>query len=280
MTCPVCASSQFSQWGFREFPIFECLSCHATFFERNSSKADYEDYGTVSSAPQGYTLEYDLNLRRPKYRKQLERISRYTTGRELLDIGASGGGFCLIAKEHGWNARGVELSSKARAIGESLGISYVDLESVEDESVDVITCFHVLEHIPDTAGFLRTLYSKLKPNGLVVAHVPHQEPLSFAIRNRIFPAKETYCQLYSPEHLTGFTVESLTNAFELQGFRPLRVVTRSMWSFYYDPFFVKLYVKRSDYIGIAKHSLRCAVDNLGVLFNRGDWVIGYFRKPA
>jgi cyclopropane fatty-acyl-phospholipid synthase-like methyltransferase len=227
--------------------------------------------------PAGYSLDYDLRLRRPKYQKQLDRIARYTDGRQLLDIGASSGGFCVIANELGWSARGVELSSRARAIGEGLGAAYVDLDQVSDNSLDVVTCFHVLEHIPDTSSFLKLVGSKLKADGVAVVHVPHQQPLSFAIRNKL-SSGDTQCQLYPDGHLTGFTARSLSRAMGLHGFQPLRVTTRSMWSCYHDPFFIKLYLARHDYAGILKHTLRSALDVSGIVVGKGDWVIGHFRK--
>ena len=54
-----------------------------------------------------------------------------------------------------------------------------------DGSVDVIICHHVLEHIEFPQTFLRALRTKLRVGGLLVVHVPNQEPLSFYLRNKL-----------------------------------------------------------------------------------------------
>jgi hypothetical protein len=54
-----------------------------------------------------------------------------------------------------------------------------------------------------------------------------------------------------------------------------------MWSVHYDPFFLANYyrncsVLRASY-KVVKHAARCTIDNLGNLFNRGDWLVAHFR---
>lgn len=56
------------------------------------------------------------------------------------------------------------------------------------------------------------------------------------------------------------------------------VRTSAMWSVYYDPFFLNNFLREKNYAGIIKHTLRSAVDNVGVLIGLGDWVVAHFRK--
>ena len=283
--CPICFGAHSLGWGFRTVhAMFECQSCGVVFFDRARFELhDYQTYYEYTDDWDDARVKWEMKIRRRALTKQLARIGTYVNGRTLLDVGAGPGYLCRIACDNGWDARGIEVSAKARRIGKQfLRVEYVDIARVEDESLDVITCHHVLEHMTRPDEFIRELRTKLKPSGVVVIHVPHREPLSFLIRNTLngFKAAQTerLCALYIPEHVLGFTQASLTHAFSLFGFQPLFVRTSAMWSVYYDPFFLKNYLRENDYLGILQHTLRCLIDNVGVLVGRGDWVIGHFRK--
>jgi len=284
-TCPMCSASNNRVWGLKtEHVMYECNRCGLIFFDRQEFEVhEYGNYYDYTDDWDSGRVSWELDIRRRALTRQLARLGRYVSGRKLLDIGAGPGYLCRIALNEGWEAQGIELSEKALRIGrEFLDVDYVQFDEIADESLDVITCYHILEHMEHPDGFIRKVYSKLKPNGVVAVHVPHREPLSFSIRNLVTSWKsseaEKQCQLYVPEHISGFTTASLVNAFRIFGFQPLFVRTSAMWSTYYDPFFLKNYFRESDYPGIVKHTLRALVDNLGVVFARGDWVVGHFRR--
>jgi SAM-dependent methyltransferase len=283
--CPVCASTDNSVWGVRtEHTVYECKSCGVVFFERQQFELhDYSNYYDYTDSWDDARMAWEMKIRRRAFRKQFARLGSYVEGRKLLDIGAGAGFLCRTAMDEGWDAQGVELSPKAVRLGERfLGVKYVQPSDVPDESLDVITCYHVLEHMERPDEFLKSLRDKLKPGGVIAVHVPHREPLSFIIRNRLDKLRkierERLCALYVPEHISGFTPASLIKTFDLFGFQPLMVRTSAMWSAYYDPFFLKNYLTDKKYSGIVKHAIRCAVDNVGVLAGLGDWVVGHFRK--
>ena len=282
--CPVCFVPSTRFWGKRtSLPMYECAVCGVIFFDRRtiqgSNYGHYYDYTTDWDAER---VSWELKIRTAKFRRQLKRLGGYAKGRALLDIGAGPGYYCRVARDEGWDASAVEISPSAAAIGEKyLAVRYVRLEDVPAGSLNVITCHHVVEHIDWPLSFLGVLRQKLAPGGVIAAHVPHRECLSFWIRNKLglsAHGSDKLCTLYAPEHLTGFTRESLAALFRRAGFAPLLLRTASMWSSYYDPFFFKNYTRRGDYIGIVKHALRCTADNFGILFGRGEWVIGHFRK--
>lgn len=284
-TCPVCGSLENVEWGMRtSCIIFECQTCGVVFFDRTKfGPHDYQTYYEYTDTWDASRVQWELKIRRRALTKQLARIGQYVDGRRLLDIGAGPGYLCHIATTEGWKAQGVEPSKKAVRIGqEFLNVEYLDLEHSVDASFDVITCYHVLEHMQRPDEFIRKLDSKLKPKGVLAIHVPHREPLSFSIRNRLNSWKgasaEKLCQLYVPEHISGFTSDSLAKTLGIFGFQSLFCETSAMWGTYYDPFFLKNYLRAKDYSGIVKQTLRSLVENAGVVFDRGDWVVGHFRK--
>lgn len=284
--CPVCAATESFEWGIRTgHTMYECQSCGLVFFERGQFELhEYQNYYDYTETWDKARMDWEIKIRRRAFRTQFDRLGRYVAGRKHLDIGAGLGFLCSVAAEEGWESQGVELSPTAVGVGRKfLNIDYVQLDDVASGSLDLITCYHVLEHMERPDEFIQLLHSKLRPNGVVAVHVPHREPLSFLFRNRLMAWRgaeevDKNCQLYVPEHISGFTSDSLAKAFSLFGFQTLMIRTSSMWSSYNDPFFLKNYLRENNYQGICKHAIRCIIDNVGVLLGQGDWVIGHFRK--
>ncbi len=93
---------------------------------------------------------------------------------KLLDIGAGTGDFLLVAKNNGWETLGTEPSEKARAIATGKGVSIIDATcSLDNHSIDIITMWHVLEHVPDLENQIKELKRLLKPNGTLLVAVPN-----------------------------------------------------------------------------------------------------------
>ena len=92
----------------------------------------------------------------------------------ILDIGAGTGEFLSVAKNDGWQTIGVEPSDKAKAIAKSKGVSFVEKTSeLENHSFDVISMWHVLEHVPDLDKQIKELKRLLKPTGTLIIAVPN-----------------------------------------------------------------------------------------------------------
>jgi 2-polyprenyl-3-methyl-5-hydroxy-6-metoxy-1,4-benzoquinol methylase len=94
--------------------------------------------------------------------------------RSILDIGAGTGDFLSVAKENGWHTIGVEPSEKAKAIAKKKGVSFVgETSELENHSFDVISMWHVLEHVPNLENQIKELKRLLKPNGTLIIAVPN-----------------------------------------------------------------------------------------------------------
>ena len=93
---------------------------------------------------------------------------------KLLDIGAGTGEFLMVAKENGWQTTGIEPSDKARNIALKKGVFLADsLADLEDHSFDVISMWHVLEHVPNLENQIKELKRLLKPTGTILIAVPN-----------------------------------------------------------------------------------------------------------
>lgn len=264
--------------------IYRCPDTGALFFDRETIEQEhYQDYYPYLRGFNSKRFDWELRIRRAKYTRQLRQMERFAPGRKLLDIGAGPGYLCRVAEEQGWNATGVEISKEAAAHARrEFGVTYRRLDEIPEGSVDAITCHHVLEHIADPIVFLQTLRSKLRPRGLVVLHVPHQQPLSHKIRDRLRKLRgskgDMHCTLYGNIHLSGFTARSLSELMNRAGFETRLSQTAGMWSMYYDPFLLRNYVRSRQWGVIFKKAVRGAIDRAGDFIGTGDWVIGYFSR--
>lgn len=129
---------------------------------------------------------------------------------KALDVGCGVGSISLFLAKHGANVKGVDISSRAvqiaKAAKEAAGLENV--EFIEGElkqgkaEFDLVTCFEVIEHIPDEQEFAKRLYSQLKPGGKLVLTTPSLQNLLYKIGfYRKFDAEVGHLRRYTPETL-------------------------------------------------------------------------------
>ena len=124
----------------------------------------------------------------------------------LLDYGCGTGEFVLHAAKNGYTAAGYEPDHNAGEMAHTKGArvfsSWEDLEA-HAGSFDVITLWHVLEHIPNPHEVLQKLQDKLRKGGLMVVAVPMAN--SYDAQHY----KEAWAAWDLPRHLYHFTPETL-----------------------------------------------------------------------
>jgi 2-polyprenyl-3-methyl-5-hydroxy-6-metoxy-1,4-benzoquinol methylase len=145
----------------------------------------------------------------------------------LLDIGAGTGDFLVVAQKDGWHTKGIEPSPKAKAIALSKGVSFAnELSDLQDSSFDVITMWHVLEHVPNLEEYLSELKRIIKPNGTIIIAVPNFKSFDAEYYGKYWAAYDT------PRHLWHFSknsIQKLAGEFQLQ---VIQVLPMKFDSFY------------------------------------------------
>jgi 2-polyprenyl-3-methyl-5-hydroxy-6-metoxy-1,4-benzoquinol methylase len=148
----------------------------------------------------------------------------------VLDIGSGTGDFLITAKSKGWNISGLEPNPKAKQIAESKGVGFeTSLETIPDKSIDVITMWHVLEHVPNVEDQFAQLKRIVKPKGFIVIAVPNFN--SFDAKHY----KDFWAAFDVPRHLWHFSktsIEKLAANFDLK-----LISIKPMW---FDSFYVSL----------------------------------------
>ena len=138
-------------------------------------------------------------------KKKVALLSRLNSGTgKLLDIGAGTGDFLNAARKKGWTVYGSEPNLTARKIASEKGI---ELKSSVDEfqgkQFDVITLWHVLEHIPDLESTLEKIKNLLKRNGILIVAVPNFNSLDAQYYRSYWAAFDV------PRHLWHFSRASM-----------------------------------------------------------------------
>ena len=138
----------------------------------------------------------------------------------LLDIGCSIGAIVETADRLGWHGVGVDVSHTAveRCRHRGLDCHYFDGETLpfEDQSFDVVTSWHVIEHVLNVAETLRDWFRVLKPGGVMVLETPDAGYLKARIRG------PRYHKFWAPEHIYTFRRHNLRPFLEQAGFEMLR----------------------------------------------------------
>lgn len=202
--------------------------------EKNELDSYYEsqDYISHTDAKKTVVDRIYQQVRKYTIRKKLHLLSALnTSGKKLLDIGAGTGDFLLACKKDGWKIHGVEPNAKARSIADlKLNEPIAATTSAFKGSYfDVITLWHVLEHLPDLKETIRNLSGMLKPDGSIVVAVPNHKSYDANYYGEFWAAFDV------PRHLWHFSRKSMKRLFEEEGMQIVKI--RPM---YFDSFYVSL----------------------------------------
>lgn len=148
-------------------------------------------------------------------------------GGRVLDVGCGNGGYLLHMSRMGFIAEGTEWTSDSAArVPQNAGIKVHvgDLLSLPlpGQQYDMITMWHVLEHVRQPDKVLQRIWTLLKPGGTLYLALPNAESRQ-AMRFR-----EAWLHHDPPRHLFGFGVKSLSGLLHSIGFTIERVSTNSL----------------------------------------------------
>jgi len=247
--CPVCNASTISNVlqvkdhtvSGESFVIAECSSCSFRFTQDvpdASSIAPYyksEDYISHTNTATGLInrlYHFVRNRTIVQKRNLIEKITGKKTGK-LLDIGSGTGAFLTEMKINGWEATGLEPDADARSVAKKVyNVELVNtnhLFQLPAENYDVITMWHVLEHVHELAEYVQQIKSVLHPRGKLFIAVPNYTSLDASIYKEYWAAYDV------PRHLYHFSPRSMEQLMEKHGLKVLQ--HKPMW---YDSFYVSL----------------------------------------
>ncbi len=246
-TCPICGSDGLEHRltvldhsiSGEEFEIVGCPNCGMGITQPQPIPADIgryyesEDYISHSNTSKGLVNNLYHRVRKYMLGQKRKLVESYAHTGKLLDIGAGTGYFIHHMRTHGWDVTGLEPDASAREVGRTeLGVSIHDTAVMSElgaSSYDVITMWHVLEHVHDLNHQFKEIQRLLAPDGTLVIAVPN--PTSSDARKY-----GSYWAGYDvPRHLWHFSPESMEELFDKHGFRLVK-----MQGMPFDAFYVSL----------------------------------------
>jgi ubiquinone/menaquinone biosynthesis C-methylase UbiE len=218
------------------FNIVKCKSCGFIFINPRPRKAElykyYEsqEYISHSGTKKGIVNFVYTKIRKYTHLNKVELISKYAKGKNILDIGCGSGELLTLFKNKGWQTLGIEPNQNARnfAVSEyKLDVKdESEIENIPDNSKDVISMWHVLEHVSDLNERVGELKRILKKDGTVFIAVPN----SISYDAKYY--KEFWAAYDVPRHLYHFTPNSMKRLLEKFKFNISEIIPMRFDSYY------------------------------------------------
>lgn len=250
--CPWCDSerTQIHLWlkdeflTNEEFQIHECLRCGLLFTE---PRPEINKIGEYYKSKEYYSHQENKKGFIPKIYEKVKKINlkhKYniatkgiTTGK-MLDIGCGVGDFIHTAEEQGWECVGIEPSEDAKAIARNRINAKIlkskDQEVIPEETFDVITMWHVLEHVDNLKWQVSQLQRLIKNEGRVVIAVPNYKSYDAKYY------KDKWAAYDVPRHLNHFNKETIVKIFKANGLE-LETTDKLRWDAYYIAYMSEQY---------------------------------------
>lgn len=249
LPCPSCGSFQThlfiraqdhtvsGEW----FDIMVCEECSLKFTGNAPDEAaiapyyQSEEYISHSDTQKGM-INRLYHLVRKRTLRQKQKLVRKFSGKDtgnLLDVGCGTGAFLDTMRSAGWQVTGVEQDGLARENARQLyniaPLPAASLKQFDSESFDVITLWHVLEHVHDLHGYLKAMVKALKSDGKIIIAVPNHHADDARHYGPAWAAWDV------PRHLYHFNPQSMNTLVCRHGLKIAK--TLPMW---FDSFYVSL----------------------------------------
>lgn len=232
-SCLVCGATEYvprfqlQDWAYElpgQFQLVTCARCGHLYQNPRPTQAVIGRYYPDHYQPFWQAIDdaphaWQRWLGHWRWRTRCRQISGLRQGGRLLDVGAATGVFMSEMRRYGqWDLHGVELSAEAAQYArEKFGLDVFpgQIEAVPWESAafDVITCWDVLEHLPDPRSALQKMRSLLTDDGCLVFSVPN----GGSVDARLFGPY--WIGLDQPRHMSVFTLETLRQLLNTTGFK-------------------------------------------------------------
>jgi 2-polyprenyl-3-methyl-5-hydroxy-6-metoxy-1,4-benzoquinol methylase len=272
--CPVCGNASLKKslhctdysLTQEQFEIIECPNCTLRVTspipsaDKIAPYYNFTNYISHTDINEGWMNKLYHKVRKRTLTQKTNWIQSLFTGFKgnILDIGAGTGAFANAMQVKGWKVTALEPDEITRTRAkENYNLELLPIEvlyNLPENSFDVITLWHVLEHVHDLNGYFKAVHKLLKPNGRLIIAVPNYT--SFDARYY-----QSYWAAYDvPRHLYHFTPKSMAVLSNKYRFKIQE--TKPMW---FDSFYVSLLsekYRKSGYVGILRAFIIGAISNI------------------
>lgn len=169
-------------------------------------------------------------VKKRSFKKKHTLFQNGTSDKTILDIGAGTGDFLKYCQDQNFTVTGVEPNKVAREQAKEKGIDlYEKIEEILGKKFDVITMWHVLEHVPNLYEHLEHLKNLLVEDGKLIVAVPNFKSYDANYYKEFWAAYDV------PRHLWHFSKKSISKLFSSVQLEVVKVHPMK-----YDSFYVSL----------------------------------------
>lgn len=234
--CPLCHNkfpaqelyqvSKQNYFNERNFAYFLCKKCQVAFLYPRITKKDIYQiykgkYFSFQHKPESKLIDFILSRELSPYDEYISQVVK--KGRKLLDVGCGYGDFLIKMQKRGWSVYGIEpfqdaVNVSRRRIGEER-ILKGELPKVKfrSKNFDVVTLWHVLEHLPNPPIYISRIRSLLRKRGYLIMEVPNLDSLLLSIFGN------NYNWLSTNEHVFIYSKKGVKKLLHDNGFSTLSV---------------------------------------------------------
>lgn len=238
IVCLACGFSNSERYcSSRSYHYVKCTHCGLVFLKKFPSPKEldkiYSYHGVEGVSKANIVLHASSKI--PILRKLMhlqgslinkgraDSVSKFTPRGKVLDVGCGPGTFLKEMKTRGWDVYGTEMGDKlVEQARKSFGKTRIFKGGVEkagigEKKFDVVTLWHVLEHIPNTQEALLKIKRIIKRRGYLVIEVPHAQSLSFSW------LRHNWTLLMAPQHLHIWSRDALYHILQSHGFKIVKI---------------------------------------------------------
>jgi 2-polyprenyl-3-methyl-5-hydroxy-6-metoxy-1,4-benzoquinol methylase len=188
-----------------------------------------DDYISHSNSHKSvFTKIYQI-VRNYTLRQKIKLINSFgSKEKTLLDIGAGTGEFLFECHKDGWKVEGIEPNMNARKLAEEKTGTKLKTQISElgTERYDVITMWHVLEHVPNLTEYVSQLNDLLNSNGTIIVAVPNHKSFDASYYGKFWAAYDV------PRHLWHFSQTSIQKLFARENMKVNQILPMKFDAFY------------------------------------------------
>lgn len=278
--CPVCKNSVFTDFlktqdyflSNEKFTIKQCSDCGFKFTNPKPGLNELPkyyastEYISHSNANKGIVNKIYQKVRAYTLKKKLSLIESYIPEGQILDIGCGTGEFLNTMQERNFVATGIEPNLEARNLAKrNYGLAVYGEEEIvglKKGHFDVITMWHVLEHVYDLDKRIAQIDNLIADNGILIVAVPNPSSWDAKHYGKYWAAYDC------PRHLYHFDQASIKKLFSNSGFELIE--SKPM---YFDSFYVSMLSEKykQSQLQFLKGMTNGLFSNISAIFNQGNY---------
>lgn len=276
-SCPICGSVSHAPFltckdytvSQEEFQIVQCKDCGFKFtnpIPELSKLGDYyksSDYVSHSSSKKGLVNFLYNQVRKITLKQKIRLISAWSKGKKIMDFGCGTGHYLAAAKASGFEVLGIEPDPQARTFAiEKNGVPALSRDEFIQlqDKFDLISLWHVLEHLPELNQDIERLKALLKPDGTLLIAVPNPESCDASFY------KERWAGYDVPRHLYHFSPTIIERLFKQHGFTLKQTLPMK-----FDAYYVAMLSEKNQGKSVWKGFLNGYRSNKTARKNAGKW---------